>query len=272
MKTLFISDLDGTLLQSNEKISQYTCDVINWLTENGVIFSYATARSFVTAKKVTLGLNTRNPLIIYNGAFIVESSTGTVMHSNYFTNEARQIIEHLLANGIVPIVYAYIDGIEKFSFVFYKCSCGMKEFLFSRAGDIRANSVADICQLYKGDIFYITCIDEEKKLKPFYDRYKADFNCVYQRDIYSGEQWLEIMPKSTSKANAVMRLKKHLNVQKIVAFGDGKNDIDMFKIADESYAVKNAVDELKNIATGVIDTNDNDAVAKWLEKNTGIIK
>ena len=63
----------------------------------------------------------------------------------------------------------------------------------------------------------------------------------------------------------------HLNVQKVVVFGDGRNDIDMFKIADESYAVKNAVDDLKNIATGVIDMNDNDAVAKWLKENIGVI-
>jgi hydroxymethylpyrimidine pyrophosphatase-like HAD family hydrolase len=79
------------------------------------------------------------------------------------------------------------------------------------------------------------------------------------------------MPKSTSKANAVMKLKKHLNAQKVVVFGYGRNDIDMFKVADESYAVKNAVDDLKNIATGVIDMNDNDAVAKWLKENIGVI-
>ena len=49
-----------------------------------------------------------------------------------------------------------------------------------------------------------------------------------------------------------------------MAFGDGKNDIDMFEIADESYAVENAVDELKAIATGIIENNDSDGVAKWL--------
>ena len=40
--------------------------------------------------------------------------------------------------------------------------------------------------------------------------------------------------------------------------------MDMFKIADECYAVSNAVDELKAIATGIIDSNNNDGVAKWL--------
>jgi len=54
-----------------------------------------------------------------------------------------------------------------------------------------------------------------------------------------------------------------------VVFGDGKNDIDMFEMADECYAVENAVDELKALATKVIAGNNEDAVAKWLEKNYG---
>lgn len=55
--------------------------------------------------------------------------------------------------------------------------------------------------------------------------------------------------------------------EKLVVFGDGKNDIDMFQLADEGYAVQNAVDELKSIATGIIENNDSDGVAKWLEQN-----
>ena len=49
-------------------------------------------------------------------------------------------------------------------------------------------------------------------------------------------------------------------------FGDGKNDIDMFEIADEAYAVENAVSELKVVATGIIESNENDGVAKYLHK------
>lgn len=49
-----------------------------------------------------------------------------------------------------------------------------------------------------------------------------------------------------------------------MVFGDGKNDIDMFELADESYAVSNAVPELKEAATGVIASNDEDGVARWL--------
>ncbi len=58
-----------------------------------------------------------------------------------------------------------------------------------------------------------------------------------------------------------------MNYEKLVVFGDGKNDIDMFLMADESYAVQNADDELKKCADAIIPSNDNDGVAKWLERN-----
>jgi len=53
----------------------------------------------------------------------------------------------------------------------------------------------------------------------------------------------------------------------VVAFGDGRNDIDMFELADESYAVQNADEQLKRYATSVISSNDEDGVAHWLEDN-----
>ena len=52
-----------------------------------------------------------------------------------------------------------------------------------------------------------------------------------------------------------------------MAFGDGMNDIEMFELADEAYAVANAVPELKAIATGIIGSNDEDSVAKWLKEH-----
>ena len=166
-----------------------------------------------------------------------------------------------------PIVYAYINGREKFSFVPELCTEGMKLFLESRRGDIRTNSVDAIDKLKEGNIFYITCIDEPQKLKPLYDKYKDRYHCVYQTDIYTNKQWLEIMPLKVSKSNAIKQLQEMLDCKKLIVFGDGKNDIDMFQIADESYAVANAHDDLKKYATGVILSNDEDGVARWLEEN-----
>lgn len=171
----------------------------------------------------------------------------------------------MFVNRIYPIVYAYIEGKEKFSFIPKLCTEGMKKFIDSRNGDIRTNVVNTTDELKAGNIFYITCIDEPNKLKPLYDKYKGIFHCVYQTEIYTNEQWLEIMPLSASKANAIKQLQKLLKCEKLVVFGDGKNDIDMFELADESYAVQNAHEDLKKHATAIISSNDEDGVAKWLD-------
>ena len=117
----------------------------------------------------------------------------------------------------------------------------------------------------EGDLFYLTCIDDADKLLPLYETYRDRYHCVYQTDIYSGEQWLEILPKAASKSNAIRQLKQMLGCERLVVFGDGKNDIDMFEMADEAYAMANAVPELKERATAVIGSNNEDGVARWLE-------
>lgn len=75
------------------------------------------------------------------------------------------------------------------------------------------------------------------------------------------------MPFEASKANAIKQLQKILECDRVIVFGDGRNDIDMFELADESYAVQNADEQLKRYATSVISSNDEDGVAHWLEDN-----
>lgn len=87
---------------------------------------------------------------------------------------------------------------------------------------------------------------------------------MYARDIYSDAQWLEIMPRAASKANAIRQLKEGWGFDKVVVFGDGINDLDMFEMADEAYAVENAAPELKEKATAVIGSNGEDGVARFL--------
>lgn len=270
MRTLYVSDLDGTLLQSNQQTSEYTNTVINTLVNQGMIFSYATARSLITAKKVTKGIEAKIPLIVYNGAFVIDNLTEEILIANYFNDSIYSLLDDLFCHDVYPIVYAHIDGKEKFSFVPELCTRGMKTFIDSRTGDIRTNAVEEIHNLKNGNIFYITCIDEPEKLKPLYEKYKEKYHCVYQTDIYTNDQWLEIMPLKTSKSNAIRQLQSMLDCDKLIVFGDGKNDIDMFQMADESYAVANAHEDLKQYATEVILSNDEDGVAKWLEENFAV--
>lgn len=267
MKTLYVSDLDGTLIRSNERTSEYTNQVINRLVEDGVMFSYATARSFHTSHKVTAGLNARIPLITYNGCMVVDNVDGSFLLKNFFDPEIRDVMQDLFAHGVYPIAYGFVDGIERFSFIPQKSSRAVLDFNHTRMGDKRCRMVDTEGELMKGELFYLTCIDKAENLAPLYKKYREQFHCVYQIDIYSGEPWLEILPKAASKANAIRQLKETLGYEKLVVFGDGKNDVDMFELADEAYAVANAVPELKAKATAVIGRNNEDGVAKWLEQN-----
>ena len=268
-KTLYVSDLDGTLLRPDERISPFSCDTINRLAEDGMLFSYATARSFHTAKKCAAGLTAKIPLIVYNGAFILDNATGAVLQKNTFSAvDAAGIYALLRAHGIFPIVYALIDGVEKFSYEEPRIPACTRDFVLSRKGDFRDRPLQNDDGILNGEVYYFTCIDDETILSPAYEQLREDFagrcNLVYQKDIYSGEQWLEIMPAAATKAAAIRQLKAITGADKVVAFGDGVNDIPMFMDADEAYAVANADPRLKENATGIIGANTEDGVAKWL--------
>ena len=264
-KTLYLSDLDGTLLRGDQTLSSFTKETIRRLSEKGLLFSYATARSYATASKVASGLPTHLPVITFNGTFIIENGTGKTLLSNLFSKEeAAEILDILLKNNITPVVNAYFGTKEKFSYLPGKETRGIALFLKDRWNDPRRNPVESEKSLYEGNIFHIACIDEEEKLRSLYEMLRHRFPSVCYRDLYSGETWFEIHPNGATKAQAMCKLKEMLGATRVVCFGDGMNDISMFHAADECYAVGNAETELKKIATDVIESNENDGVAKWL--------
>lgn len=270
MKTLYISDLDGTLLNSKASLSDDTRETINRLVEQGMFFTYATARSAISSKNVTEGLNLKLPIIIYNGTFIMDTQSGEYLISNYFGDEVREILDDLMAHDIYPIVYSHRKDEEKFTYMPERASRGVMAHIHHRKGDKRTHPVETVDQMYEGDIFCLNCIDEPEKLSVIYEKYKERLHCVYYMDIYTKEWWLEMIPKTASKAGAALMLKEYLACDRLVVFGDQKNDMDLFKVADECYAVDNAVDELKALATDIIKANDEDGVAQWLTQNSNL--
>lgn len=264
MNTLYISDLDGTLLQKDATLSSFTIQTINTLVEQGLHFTYATARSIVTAKKVTQGLQLRDPVIVHNGTFLRDPQTGELVSATFFGPEFHTVLEDLLQNDIYPIVYSLDQGVEKYRYWAEKISPSMARFLSTRDCDPRDTPVHCSQDLFLGDPYYITCIDAPEKLRPFQDKYADILRPIFYQEIYSGDLWLELMPKAASKSAAALKLKQLLNCDRLVVFGDGKNDMDLFRVADEAYAVSNAEPELKALATATIQANHQDAVANWL--------
>ena len=269
-KTLYVSDLDGTLLKKDQTLSEYTIDTVNRLVREGLTFSYATARSYATSSLVTRGLNANFPVIVYNGTFILENGSGKKLLSHYFSmEEAREVLQILLDCGIVPIVYSFVDEKEKYFYCPKLINEVTESFLNIRRGDGRDVAVDSIEELCVGDVFHFSCIGEEEVLRAGYEKLRERFSCVHYKEIYSGDWWLEVHPTGVSKAKAALELKKIMGCDRLVCFGDGKNDISIFSVADEGYAVANADPELKSIATAIIGGNNEDGVARWLEEREG---
>ena len=267
MKTLYVTDLDGTLLNSNSSISPFSLEVINTLVEEGMLFTYATARSLSSASIVTKGLSTKIPVIAYNGTIIFDASSGAILASNSFTNEeisyVRQVLE---SHQVSPLVYSFLNQVEKVSWMPAKENEGIRHYLSLRQGDKRFRSVLEEDALYEGNVFYFTCIGEKEELATVHKIFAKDerFTCIFQQELNRPEYWCEIMPRKASKAEGVKALKKLWQCDRVVSFGDAINDSSLFEISDEAYAVENAVEKLKAMATGVIGSNDKDGVARFL--------
>ena len=269
MKTLYVTDLDGTLLNCKSEVSDFTVNTINALVARGMCFSYATARSYTTASQVTSRLTARMPVIVYNGVFILEQGTGKRVLSNTFSAaEASIILSALKEAGVTPVVYSLIDGTEKYSFCLPTENPGIRTLLRVHPNDARERAVTNVEELLTGDCYCFSCFDSEETLKPLYERFKEIFQCWY---FYAdGQQRLQLRPRGAAKGNAILSLKQLLNCDRVVCFGDGNNDFQMFDVADECYAMKNADEELKKRATAVIDSNDEDGVAKWLLEHVSL--
>ena len=234
-------------------------------------FTLATARSYQSAASVIKGLQLQLPMIVYNGAAMVDPHDGHCLYKKVFAQKDAELLRNMLFDyHMYPFVYAWIDGAERVSYIDAYLHEGGRHYLSKRKGDPRFRKVDQLASLFEGDVFYITCIHELETLKPIYDILKLyNVSIVFQQELYRDEYWLEIMPEGTSKAAAIKELKEMEQADHLVSFGDARNDIEMFVSSDECYAVDNAVSELKDIADGVIACNDDSGVVSWLYQHVG---
>ncbi len=266
--TLYITDLDGTLLRSDTSISEYSVSTLNSLIESGVMFTYATARSFASASPLVGGLRLNCPAITFNGVFIIDPRTGKHLVENTYSAECRRMARELfITENIAPLVYSYINGEEKVSYLESRLD-EVKSYVNSRRGDKRLRPVSDYKALFEGDIFYFTVIDP-RDISPLDKVFTAEngFSRNVQKDTYDDNMiWYEIYDKSASKANAVRQLADLVKADELICFGDNNNDISMIQAANVGVAVANSVDALKSAADIIIESNDNDGVARYIEK------
>lgn len=271
MKTLFLSDLDGTFLNSEGKITKKSAEIINKLTKDGVLFTVATARTYATVMEMFKDIYLPCPLVLMNGVTIYDPKNKEILKSNSIpTDLGKRILKEYNKVGVEPmlyfqqgetleIYYRELTNDYQREYVAQRTDCSGKRFIHA----------TEPVSMDDKNLVYIVSLDYYARIKDVYEAVSKfeDAHCMFYKDNYVPDLYfLEIITKSVSKASGALEVKNMLGADKIVAFGDNLNDIPLFEIADECYAVSNAEDELKKIATDVIASNDEDAVAEFIQE------
>jgi len=268
-KTLYISDLDGTLLNSNAELSDYTTDKLNALIADGLHFTVATARASQSTQKVLANLNLRLPIILMNGALIYNLEQQCYAKINTLSPEAALAIINILRQfDTTAFMYECNDG-EFITYHEASKSQIMRDFIAERIASYqrRFRHIENFSNASYKHIIYFTLLDTHERLLPIYNALQvlSGLNCVLYHDTYRKGFWfLEIFSVDASKQTAADYLRETFGFERLIGFGDNLNDLPLFAACDVKVSVENAVAEVRAASDFVCDKNDRDGVVKWL--------
>jgi hydroxymethylpyrimidine pyrophosphatase-like HAD family hydrolase len=272
-RTLYVSDLDGTLLRSDASVSPRSVRLINDAIDRGVLFTYATARSFSSSRRVTSALRLELPLVTYGGTVTAHPVTGAASDVQLLPRATVEAALAVCASvGLQPILHTLEGGRDWLRWWPGTVTPGTRVFIDLRAGDPRLRPVTDADPVDLAAVFYVAVLADRAALLALRDiLLPALDGCAHflsEDPATLGFDWLEFHTWEGTKSAALRRLMAAVGADRLVAFGNNHNDLPMFEIADESYAVAGSVPEALAAATGVIGSNDDDAVALWLDART----
>lgn len=272
MKTLYISDMDGTLLQNDGRMSDYTKERLNEFYKKGIPFSVATARSMVSAMPLLDGVHFAAPIVLMNGVFVYDTETGKAVKYHEIEHSALQkILDCFYEKNLHPFMFLYGDD-YKLSIKYTEFDNeGMKEFYDMRVDMLegRFTQTHDLTDIEKGQHpVYVNYYALPQYLDEVVEKLKSipEIDFAYYKDSYSDDWLVEIYSNTASKANGAKEVAEIVGAESITAFGDNLNDLVMLGGADTAIAVENAVPQVKEIANIIIGTNTDDSVVKYIEE------
>lgn len=273
MKTLYVSDLDGTLLQPDARLSERTVSLLNRSIAQGKLFTIATARTPATVARILAGVDMKLPAIVITGAAMWDTVTGRYSHVCHFDPDAvaellRIYAETDTSTFMFTLEYDMID-------IYHQQGALLplqKEFMEERLASpykrfhIDPHGADTLPEDLSHTILFYTMLDDAKASST-YDLIKdlPGVKAQYYHDIYGPRTGiLEAFPSDATKANAVRNLADAIGADRIVCFGDNNNDLPMMGVADLAVAVDNALPEVKAAADIVIGPNTSDSVAEFI--------
>lgn len=268
-KTLFISDLDGTLLNQEVMLSSFTVEHLNQILAQNIHVSIATARTAATVIKIMEPVSIREPVILMNGVCIYDLNTRNYIHTEEIPAASKQFLIDTLAHFELS---GFLYTIENNQLSTYYERIGTHEaeaFMQERVHKYGKvfTKVDSLTDCLPKNIVYYSVSGSHTSLKAVYQMLSSDpgLHIEFYRDIYREHDWyLEICSKNASKYNAVQYIRKNYGFNPIIGFGDNLNDLPLFQACDTCYAVANARTEVKEQANGIIETNQEDGVIRQM--------
>ena len=269
MSPIFITDLDHTLLRSDQRVSDFTTQVWNQLSHTATL-SVATARSFQKSQEFLNQLHLKAPMILLDGAMVVSPQKELIDLKLIDKSLADAVIDAGKLFEIDPFIIALRDRELN------------EAFLFPKTLNLHQHGVLEN---YRNDPRMVLCepmramemnlklvyFGDYDTLTPLTQHLKAQFGDALEYKLspenYSDGWFLTLLHPQGDKAHALEKVMEYLGrkSEEVTVFGDSLNDIGMFQLAGTAIAVANALEEVKAVADIILPhTNDEDGVAKYL--------
>ena len=265
---LICTDLDGTLLGSDKKISKENLDAISYFKAEGGYFTFITGRMPYYSKFVSDAIDPSAPFGFSNGGGLYDHITGEIVWKQPIAPSVIELVR--MVDRQFPDVGIQLTG-------FHKAYCCKNTPYMERFRELTKLPYIE-CDYESFDIemakVLLGTTDEntmEEMIKALNEHPMAS-EFVFVR---SSKTLYEIIPKGIGKGTAIEKLAEHLNldISKTIAVGDYENDISMLKTAGIGIAVENAAEEAKNAADLITVSNDDHAIARIIyDLDTGAIK
>lgn len=273
MAAFYVSDLDGTLLRRDATLSPASRDALRALLADGVHFSVASARSVASMRPLLEGLRFSLPVIEFNGAFVSDLETGRHEIVNAIDAPVARAVYETIARFTPSLFVSTFDGAADRVYHGEPTNDGERFYVENRRrfNDARLRHAPDLAAALADQIVCLTVIGEPGPLATLElaiaERFAGLVEIHLFENAYSpGWYWLTVHDRRATKDQAIRTIveTRGLASHELIVFGDHLNDVKMFGIAKHAIAVANAHPDVKQRATLVIGSNDEDSVAEYI--------
>ena len=272
--TLYVSDMDGTLLGDDSQVSATTASILNRLiTQNGLLFTVATARTPATVVPLMQQVQAPLPFIVLSGAALWNVQEGRFEQVQAIPTEMVDMVADVFErHGLHPLIYRNHHDTMIYTHHGGQLSAPETKFVAERLDLPLKRFILDDPDYRHSldEAMLIFAMNDYATLESVYNEIAGHIPCspmLYCDSCDPSIALLEVYAQGCSKAAAIRRLATKVGAENIVVFGDNRNDLAMFQAAHTAIAVENAVPELKAVADIIIGPNTSDSVARWLSIN-----